>query len=1219
MNNHSQQEQEQALQNCEAENIHQIGYIQPHGVLLVLSSDSQHIVLQVSENLADFIDLPIDGAYGKPLASLIGITEAGQVDQLIQDVGFQRVKIGAINITRRQTRMEIKARVFASNGQFILELMHDEEANQANKISDLSLLMRQLLLNSESERDIYRYFDQVASIVQALTAFDRVMVYRFDANWDGEVIAESRVESAISYKGTHFPASDIPPQARRLYTFNLVRHIVDIDAIAVLVVPTLNPATQQPLDLTYSALRSLSLVHIEYLRNMGVQASLSISLLRNGKLWGLIACHHMTAKPMSYALLEELNLISQMISAKLTLGDSRELNSLGLRASLIIGELLKHISAGTEEFILLRVLPELLNLMNATGVLMVVEGKSYVYGDLPRQGAIDVLRAWLGSRSESEIFSCDHLAQHFAPADAYSDIASGLLALPLTTDMRNCIIWFRKEKLRTLHWAGKPEKYIFKDQAGEVRLAPRNSFETWTEIWRGRCEPWSNAEIETAKVLAIALTEGLSQKSKLEKGYLERKVVEEALQESQKQTLSVLDELEYLKFALDQHAIVVMTDLGGTITYVNDKFCEISGYSKQELIGRNHRMLNSGSHTREFFHDIFNTIKSGKVWNGEICNRAKNGRLYWVMTTIVPYLNEKVKPIQYIAIKADITERKLAENQLRILAVSFEMHEAIMITDANVNIIRVNKAFQDVTGYSEDDVLGKNPRMLNSGLHDKAFYDDMWKQLLETGTWTGEIFDKRKSGQIYPKWLTITAVKDREGITTEYVAVFSDITDRKKAENEIYSLAFYDTLTSLPNRRLLLDRIRQAQSMSACSNHYGALLFLDMDKFKALNDTLGHDHADLFLIEVAKRVKNCVRDVDAVARIGGDQFVVLIEEIGLDAEIVSQKVALISERIRFALAEPYWLNEHEHHSSTSIGVCLYRGNEETMDSLLRYADIAMSQAKESGRNAVRFYEPAMQLAVEARASVEADLRKAISKQQLHLYYQIQLDNDLHPVGAEALIRWIHPVRGLVSPIHFIPIAEESTLILEIGRWVLETASKQLALWSRREETRDLVLAVNVSAQQFKRHDFVRTVSSLVNTHQVNPNHLKLELTESVVLGDVSDVVAKMHLLKAMGVRLSLDDFGTGYSSLSYLKQLPLDQIKIDQSFVRNMTTEPNDAIMVKTIIGLAENFRMEVIAEGVETDDHLTLLRQYGCKLFQGYLFSKPVPIDEFEGLLKKG
>jgi len=1084
MNNHSQQEQEQALQNCEAENIHQIGYIQPHGVLLVLSSDRQHIVLQASENLADFIDLAIDGAYGKPLASLIGITAAGQVDQLIQDVGFQRLKIGAINITWRRTRLEIKARVFASNGQFVLELMHDEEANQATKISDLSLLIQQLLLNSESETDIYPYFDQVASIVQALTAFDRVMVYRFDANWDGEVIAESRVESAISYKGTHFPASDIPPQARRLYTFNLVRHIVDIDAIAVLVVPTLNPATQQPLDLTYSALRSLSLVHIEYLRNMGVQASLSISLLRNGKLWGLIACHHMTAKPMSYTLLEKLNLISQMISAKLTLCDTRELNSLGLRASLIIGELLKHISAGTEEFILLRVLPELLNLMNATGVLMVVEGKTYVYGELPGQGEIDVLRAWLGSRSGSELFSCDHLAQHFAPADAYSDIASGLLALPLTTDMQNCIIWFRKEKLRTLHWAGKPEKDIFKDQAGEVRLAPRNSFETWTEIWRGRCEPWSDAEIETAKVLALALTEGLSQKSKLEKG------------------------------------------------------------------------------------DV---------------------------------------------------ERKLAENQLRIAAVSFEMHEAIMVTDANVNIIRVNKAFQDVTGYSEDDVLGKNPRMLNSGLHDKAFYDDMWKQVLETGTWTGEIFDKRKSGQIYPKWLTITAVKDREGKTSEYVAVFSDITDRKKAENEIYSLAFYDTLTSLPNRRLLLDRIREAQSMSACSNHYGALLFLDMDKFKALNDTLGHDHADLFLIEVAKRVKNCVRDEDAVARIGGDQFVVLIEEIGLDAEIVSQKVALISERIRFALAEPYWLNEHEHHSSTSIGVCLYRGNEETMDSLLRYADIAMYQAKESGRNAVRFFDPAMKLALEARVSIEADLRNAISKQQLHLYYQIQLDSDLHPVGAEALIRWIHPVRGLVSPIHFIPIAEESTVILEIGRWVLETASRQLALWSRREETHNLVLAVNVSAQQFKRHDFVITVSSLVNIHQINPSHLKLELTESVLLSDVSDVVAKMHLLKAMGVRLSLDDFGTGYSSLSYLKQLPLDQIKIDQSFVRNMTTEPNDAIMVKTIIGLAENFRMEVIAEGVETDDHLTLLRQYGCKLFQGYLFSKPVPIDEFEGLLKKG
>ncbi|ADE11419.1 bifunctional diguanylate cyclase/phosphodiesterase [Sideroxydans lithotrophicus] len=567
-------------------------------------------------------------------------------------------------------------------------------------------------------------------------------------------------------------------------------------------------------------------------------------------------------------------------------------------------------------------------------------------------------------------------------------------------------------------------------------------------------------------------------------------------------------------------------------------------------------------------------------------------------------------------LKQQIEDRKQAENQLRIAATAFETHEAIMITDAHANIIRVNQAFQNITGYSPEDVIGKNPRVLSSGRQGSEFYAAMWKRLLGSGSWTGEIWDKRKNGEVYPKWLTITAVKDNEGVTTEYVAIFSDITLRKHAEEEIYTLAFYDSLTKLPNRRHLLDRINQARSISARSNHYGALLFLDMDRFKILNDTLGHDYGDLFLVEVSRRMRNCVRDMDTVARIGGDEFVVLIEEIGTDNEEVSTKVALIAEKIRAALTEPYLLKDKEHHSSPSIGVCLYLGNEESVDTLLRHADLAMYQAKESGRNGVRFFDPAMQLAVETRAALEADMRHAVTGKQLRLYYQIQLTSDHRPLGAEALIRWMHPVRGLVSPAQFIPIAEESSLILEIGHWVLETACKQLVLWSKHERTRNLILAINVSAQQFNKHDFVDTVSTLLHLHQLNPNRLKLELTESVVLSDVADVVSKMHALKALGVKLALDDFGTGYSSLSYLKQLPLDQIKIDRSFVSDVTTDPSDAVMVQTIINLAHNFRMNVIAEGVETEDQLNFLKQNGCMAYQGFLFGKPMPIDEFEALL---
>ncbi|BBE50390.1 putative signaling protein [Ferriphaselus amnicola] len=569
-------------------------------------------------------------------------------------------------------------------------------------------------------------------------------------------------------------------------------------------------------------------------------------------------------------------------------------------------------------------------------------------------------------------------------------------------------------------------------------------------------------------------------------------------------------------------------------------------------------------------------------------------------------------------LQQQIEERKRVESQLRIAAIAFETHEAIMITDANADIIRVNHAFEVITGYSAEEVLGKNPRILSSGQEEAGFYAQMWKHLLENGSWSGEILDKRKNGQIYPKWLTITAVKNRDGETTEFVAIFSDITRRKQAEEEIFSLAFYDALTKLPNRRFLLERLQQSLVASSRNHHYGALLFLDMDRFKILNDTLGHDHGDLFLIEVAKRMQHSVRDMDTVARIGGDEFVILIEEIAPDSHDALQKAAMIAEKIRLALARPYHLNDKEYRSSPSIGVCLYRGEQESVDDLLKHADMAMYQAKESGRNAVRFFDPAMQLAVENRAALEAELRHALPNGQFQLYYQVQLDSQLRALGAEALIRWAQPQRGMVSPAQFIPIAEDSSLILEIGNWVLETACKQLAAWSTRELTRDLSLAINVSAQQFKRQDFVQNVSAMVERYQISPSRLKLELTESVVLSDVSDVIGKMHALKAVGINLSLDDFGTGYSSLSYLKQLPLDQIKIDQSFVRDITSNIDDATMVQTIISLANHFNLNVIAEGVETEEQLHFLKQNGCMAYQGYLLGRPMPIDEFETSLQQ-
>ena len=593
-----------------------------------------------------------------------------------------------------------------------------------------------------------------------------------------------------------------------------------------------------------------------------------------------------------------------------------------------------------------------------------------------------------------------------------------------------------------------------------------------------------------------------------------------------------------------------------------------------------------------------------------------DGRVKWVREHCVSYFDNAGKALRSVGAVQDITAQKIAEEGLRIAGVTFETHEAILITDANAKIIRVNRAFTEITGYTLEEVIGKNPRILRSGKHDKIFYQEMWQKILTSGAWTGEIWDRRKSGQIYPKWLTITAVKNDDNEITEFIAIFSDITARKDAENEIRNLAYYDPLTGLPNRRLFLDRFNLSLSASDRSRNYGAVVFLDMDKFKSLNDTMGHSYGDLLLIEVSRRIKYCLREMDTVARFGGDEFVALIEEMDQNAEAASQKASLIAEKIRAALSAPYHLNDFEHHSSPSIGVCMFQGSTEPAGDLLKRADMAMYQAKDSGRNAVRFFDPHMQQVVELHASLENDLRKSISEGQLNLYYQIQVDSKYHPVGAEALLRWKHPVRGFIPPGQFIPVAEESSLILELGEWVLENACRQLAVWSQNEKTRSLVLSVNVSAKQLRMDDFVEKVSSIIKYHQVEASRLKIEFTESVVMDNISDTIKKMRALKELNIRLSMDDFGTGYSSLSQLKQLPLDQLKIDQSFVRDIATDPGDAVMVQTIINMAQNFNLDIIAEGVETQEQLDFLREHGCLTYQGYFFGKPVPLEDFEKLL---
>jgi len=564
-----------------------------------------------------------------------------------------------------------------------------------------------------------------------------------------------------------------------------------------------------------------------------------------------------------------------------------------------------------------------------------------------------------------------------------------------------------------------------------------------------------------------------------------------------------------------------------------------------------------------------------------------------------------------------MTELEERESALRIAAIAFESEEAMIVTDISAKIIRVNQAFTRITGYSAEEAIGKTPALLRSDRHDTQFYRDMWASIHSNNYWQGEIWNRRKSGDVYPEWLNITAVLGKEGIVTNYVGSFIDISQRKKAEKDIHYLAYYDPLSQLPNRRLLLDRLQQAVATSARNHTGGALLFIDLDNFKTLNDTKGHGIGDLLLIEASKRLQACVRENDTVSRFGGDEFVLLLEGLSEERALAAIQARGVGEKVLKALSQPYLLEGNEFHSSSSIGITLFSNHKHKLDELLKQADTAMYESKKSGRNTLRFFDPAMQDELEARALLETGLREALRKQELHLYYQMQVDHDSHVLGAEVLLRWRHPERGLIPPMQFIPLAEETGLILPIGQWVLESACQQLKAWETDAHTRDLQLSVNVSARQFRQSDFAALVKETIDRTAINPKLLKLELTETIVLDDVNDTIAKMQAIRQLGVNFSMDDFGTGYSSLAYLTQLPLKQLKIDQSFVRNIGSKTSDATIIQTIIGMANNLDMEVIAEGVETQAQLDFLDKIGCKLYQGYLFSKPVPIDEFESLLR--
>jgi diguanylate cyclase (GGDEF)-like protein/PAS domain S-box-containing protein len=658
-----------------------------------------------------------------------------------------------------------------------------------------------------------------------------------------------------------------------------------------------------------------------------------------------------------------------------------------------------------------------------------------------------------------------------------------------------------------------------------------------------------------------------------------------------------------------QAAMLLIDPANGRIVDANPAACQFYGYAHDELVTLSVNAIHQTT-PEEIGAGMAAALTHGREQVMQR-HRLKNGALRSVEVSLSPVHRDD--RLLIYAIIHDVTDRVEAERSLREAATVFEAtNEAIMITDDAGVIRRVNQAFTCMTGYSAAEAIGQTPRLLKSDRHDEQFYITLWNRLREQGRWEGEIWNRRKNGEVFPVWQIISAVPDGQGGTAGYVALAIDITQKKHDEDEIAFRANYDPLTGLPNRNLLAERLSQALKQARREGTRVAVMFVDLDFFKQVNDTLGHAVGDRLLQLVADRMRLCVRETDTIARLGGDEFVIVLTDIGESAP-----AANVAEKIIAQMNEPFDIEGNEIHIGASVGITLFPDDGRDIDVLFRNADLAMYRAKAIGRNNAQFFEPALTTAAIDRRQLEIDLRGALSRQELRLHFLPLVDLTTNQiVGVEALLRWQHPQRGLLEPAKFIPLAEETGLIREIGAWAFEAACRQLAAWE--SAGHHLMMAINVSLRQLPEALSVKHILAVLAKYGLSPRHILLEITERTLLAEIPAIQQWFTAAGEAGLHLAIDDFGTGYSSLAYLKRFPVRHVKIDKSFVRAMESDAGQRALVEAILAMAHSLGLAVVAEGVEALGQASLLRERDCELAQGYLYSQPLPAEEFSALLKK-
>ena len=674
-------------------------------------------------------------------------------------------------------------------------------------------------------------------------------------------------------------------------------------------------------------------------------------------------------------------------------------------------------------------------------------------------------------------------------------------------------------------------------------------------------------------------------------------------------------ENQQLLSAIIEHAaaLVYIHDIQNKLILCNSQFEKAVGHQRSEILGKDRTTFLPTEIAEEHYQNDLQVLQNRITKSFEETNLEADG-LHTYLTIKNPLYTDNGDAWAVVGISTDITERKRSESEGKLAATVFRhTADGIIITDGAANIVSVNQAYTNITGYTAEDTIGRKPNMLQSGRQDKMFYEDMWRQIIDNGVWHGEIWNRRKDGEVFPVWQTITSVKNDVGETTNYVSVFSDITEAKQSQERLERLAHFDALTELPNRVLFKDRVNQALVHARRGSKKLAIILFDLDGFKTVNDSLGHPIGDRLLQLVAQRMRHCMRAEDTVARLGGDEFAVLITDLSTSDDAIQ-----VAQKILQASQEAYLVDDHTVMVTSSVGISIFPDDNEDGNDLIRNADAAMYAAKAKGRNTYCFYQAAMTERAQQRLNAERDLRRAIEQNEFEVWYQPQIDlATQHLLGAEALIRWRDPQRGLISPCDFIPLAEQNGMILPIGELVLHQVCKDFCEWQAAKLNAKR-LSINVAGPQFYRSDIVATIKHCMTKYQIPQDVLEIEITETFMMENPQEIKDILLAIQALGVTIAIDDFGTGYSSLAYLRELPIDTLKIDRAFIRDVPSNTKELAIIRAILALGASMGFNVVAEGIETQEQCEFLQTEGCSEGQGYYFAKPMPRAEFMQWLQR-